>query len=349
MDAVSHVVDARRVVGLQSRGVFEGAIAVGQPLEVDVFARDPHGNRLRRISGAVLHIGQCVFNLRSVHDKHLCLVGDGLALAVDGDGQRDFAVGQVLLARGVHRHGDAGIVEGAIARGGPSQVVVVDGVAHDLGVVAFADGHVVASGAGHDALGGQPDVVDPAAVATAIHAAVFGIGPFIGVSSGSDRVDGLGPADVARPCTHLLVVDIEVQLVIAAFRRHLVIEGDGIVRAGLVSQSEGGGDIADARSAALHAVGAFVGIFCDKCPRTRGIVGPAFTELAALEVLDDEANLGDIVFLGVVLARNHVEDQRTSVADRRALVDGNVEGRGLRFSGVHVLKVDRVLSQDDVR
>ena len=152
---------------------------------------------LRLLYGAIMVATDSRLKNDVFCDKHCHLVGDGLAATVDGEGQRGLTVGDVLRAGCIERHGDGGIVEGAVTRGGPLQVVVVDGITHDLCVVAFADGHIVTSGASHDAGGGQADEVDPGTVTAAVHATILGVGPLVGVHARGDSIGGFGPADGA--------------------------------------------------------------------------------------------------------------------------------------------------------
>ena len=139
------------------------------------------------------------------------------------------AVFNVLLSRGVNRGGDGGIIEGAVARSGPLQVVVMDGVTHDLSFAIFANGDIITSSTSHHTLSGQADKVDPNAIAATSGVLVFGVGPLVGMSSSSDRIRSFGPRYIARPIVLFLVVDVEMQLVVAAFRRHFVVEGDAVV------------------------------------------------------------------------------------------------------------------------
>ena len=210
------------------------------------------------------------------------------------------AIINVLLSRRVNRHGNVGIVESAITRCGPVQVVVIHGVTHNLGFTSFANGHIITSSAGHHTLGGQANEVDPCAVAATSSVLVFGIGPFVGVSSSRNCVCCLGPIHITRPIALFLAVDIEVQLVVAIFRRHLIIEGDAVVCAGLMGQKQGGASIV-ADAARFGAVLALVWAFGDDSPRGVLLV-PAFAESTALEILNDKTNLGDVVILFGVLA-----------------------------------------------
>ena len=223
-DTVIDVAEARRIGRFQSGGIFKGSITFSQPLEGNIVTGNPHCDGLRLIGGAIVYIGKRVFNHCLVGDKHCHLVCNRLAATVDGDGQRGLSVFDVLSTRHIQRHGDGGIVEGAVARGGPQQVVIVDGIAHDLCFVVFAYGHVVTSGASHHAFGRQTDEVNPCAVAATGLTAVFGVSPFVGMYAFADRISSLGPANVARPVVFLLVVDIEEQFVPVGFRRHLIIE-----------------------------------------------------------------------------------------------------------------------------
>ena len=74
-------------------------------------------------------------------------------------------------------------------------VVVVDGITHDLGIIAFANGHVVTSGTGHYAGSRQADIVNPSAVAAAVDAVVFGVGPLVVVDTSIDGIGGFGPCN----------------------------------------------------------------------------------------------------------------------------------------------------------
>ena len=197
VDTVVDVVEARRISGFQCRGIFKGAVAVGQPLERDIVARDFNSNGLRLVNGAMGFADKGRHDHHILNDKHRHLIREDLTATIDSEGQRGLTVGEVLRSRGVDGHRDGGIIEGAVTRSGPLQVVIIDGVTHDLGVVAFADGHVVACSARHDAVSRKTDIVDPSAVAAIADATVLGVGPLVGVAASSDGIGGLGPTYIA--------------------------------------------------------------------------------------------------------------------------------------------------------
>lgn len=118
------------------------------------------------------------------------------------------------------------------------------------------------------------NVVYPGAVAVAVHAAIFGVSKPKCVTSGRDKECGTGPCHFARLGEEVGIVDIEVELVVVGFGRHLVVEADA------VGCGEGDGDadlgrlaVAEAGSGA-QAVDACIGSVHVDCPRI-GALYPA--------------------------------------------------------------------------
>ena len=202
---------ARGVVGINVGGTVKATIARGGPVNEACLTDLSVEFKVFAFANLAFSLHDDAGGLVEVDDY---LVTQSLSFGIGGsEGERDGLVFKVLVTGRVDGCEDVVMIETAVSRSGPKQVLIAYCVGSHLdGFLATLLVGTGVAGKG-DVTQREEDVIDPNTVLSAAAVAVFLIGPGEYMLALGDGDGHLTPVETSAPLLHEFAVDIELEVV----------------------------------------------------------------------------------------------------------------------------------------